>query len=111
MQYKDCGCRDDDHDACPQCEGWSQAELDRFKKEDFILNEEDGTVVIVISDNEGRGLWASVRQEDESEEIHKNKVHAGYGGKNQPIQLPPVVWEEIGKLLVGCAADQNKHTV
>ena len=26
---KACGCRDDDHDACPQCEGWSQAELDR----------------------------------------------------------------------------------
>ena len=30
MKYKDCGCRDDDHQACPRCEGWSQAELDRM---------------------------------------------------------------------------------
>ncbi len=30
-KYKDCGCRDDDHQACPRCEGWSQAELDRVE--------------------------------------------------------------------------------
>jgi hypothetical protein len=31
VKRKDCGCRDDDHDSCPQCEGWSQEELDRTK--------------------------------------------------------------------------------
>jgi hypothetical protein len=30
MKYKDCGCRDDDYQSCPRCEGWSQAELDKM---------------------------------------------------------------------------------
>ena len=36
MEYKDCGCRDDDCDACPRCEGWSQAELDKMNS-DFAV--------------------------------------------------------------------------
>ena len=27
---KFCGCPDDGHSSCPGCEGWSQAEIDRF---------------------------------------------------------------------------------
>jgi hypothetical protein len=39
--------------------------------EEFDLNENLGVILIVMTDNNGRGLWASVRQDDESEEIHK----------------------------------------
>ena len=28
---KFCGCPDDGHASCTQCEGWSQAEIDRFR--------------------------------------------------------------------------------
>lgn len=31
QKRKDCGCPDDGISACPQCEGWSQEELDRMK--------------------------------------------------------------------------------
>ena len=29
LTYKNCGCRDDGHDSCPVCQGWSQEELNR----------------------------------------------------------------------------------